>query len=53
LDVSDRIKLSIIGEATVLEAITKHEELIKGETLTLELVASSGSGEVQISVAKL
>ncbi|MCX6485137.1 MAG: isoleucine--tRNA ligase [Rhodoluna sp.] len=53
LDVSDRIKLSIVGDESVLEAIAKHEELIKGETLALELVSSAGSGEVQISVAKL
>jgi isoleucyl-tRNA synthetase len=53
LDVSDRIKLSIVGDESVLAAIAKHEELIKGETLALELVSSAGSGEVQISVAKL
>ncbi len=53
LDVSDRIKLSIVGDESVLEAIAKHEELIKGETLASELVSSAGNGEVQISVAKL
>jgi isoleucyl-tRNA synthetase len=53
LDVSDRIKLSIAGDDATLAAIAAHEELIKSETLTLELVTSSGSGEPQISVAKL
>jgi isoleucyl-tRNA synthetase len=53
LDVSDRIKLTIAGDEATLAAISAHEELIKSETLTLELVTSSGSGEPQISVAKL
>jgi isoleucyl-tRNA synthetase len=53
LDVSDRIKLTIVGDDATLVAISAHEELIKSETLTLELVTSSGSGEPQISVAKL
>ena len=53
LDVSDRIKLSIVGDEAVLNAIASHEELIKGETLTLELSTALGAGEVQISVAKL
>jgi isoleucyl-tRNA synthetase len=53
LDVSDRIRLTIAGDDTALAAIAAHEELIKSETLTLELVTSATSGEVQISVAKL
>lgn len=53
LDVSDRIKLTIAGDDATLTAIAAHEELIKSETLTLELVTSATSGEVQISVAKL
>jgi isoleucyl-tRNA synthetase len=53
LDVSDRIKLTIAGDETTLAAIAAHEELIKSETLTLELVTSKTSDEVQISVAKL
>ena len=53
LDVSDRIKLTIAGDEETLTAIAAHEELIKSETLTLELVTSQASGEVQISVAKL
>ena len=53
LDVSDRIKLTIAGDDATLAAISAHEELIKSETLTLELVTSSGIGEPQISVAKL
>ncbi|MFM2024278.1 MAG: hypothetical protein RLZZ56_291 [Actinomycetota bacterium] len=53
LDVSDRIKLTIAGDEATLVAIAAHEELIKSETLTLELVTSQSSGDVQISVAKL
>ena len=53
LDVSDRIKLTIAGDESVLTAITAHEELIKSETLTLELETSAFSGDLQISVAKL
>jgi isoleucyl-tRNA synthetase len=53
LDVSDRIKLTIAGDETTLAAIATHEKLIKSETLTLELVTSKTSDEVQISVAKL
>jgi isoleucyl-tRNA synthetase len=53
LDVSDRIKLTIAGDEATLAAISAHEELIKSETLTLELVTSQTSGDVQISVAKL
>ena len=53
LDVSDRIKLTIAGDEATLAAITAHEELIKSETLTLELVTSQAAGDVQISVAKL
>ena len=53
LDVSDRIKLTVLGDTATLGAIAAHEELIKAETLTLELVTGSASGEPQISVAKL
>jgi isoleucyl-tRNA synthetase len=53
LDVSDRIKLTIAGDDATLAAIAAHEELIKSETLTLELVTSQASGDIQISVAKL
>ena len=53
LDVSDRIKLTVLGDEATILAIAAHEELIKAETLTLELVTGSASGEPQISVAKL
>jgi isoleucyl-tRNA synthetase len=36
-NVSDRIKLALGANSSVLEAIANHQELIKGETLTLEL----------------
>jgi isoleucyl-tRNA synthetase len=37
LDVSDRIKLVVTSVQDVLDAISSHEELVKSETLTLEL----------------
>ena len=40
LDVSDRIKLSVSGSASVLAAVAAHRELVMGETLALELDAS-------------
>ena len=40
LDVSDRIKLSVTGSASVLAAVAAHRELVMGETLALELEAS-------------
>lgn len=40
LDVSDRIKLSVSGSASVLAAVAAHRDLVMGETLALELDAS-------------
>ena len=42
LDVSDRIKLVVTSVQDVLDAINNHEELVKSETLTLELEAVLG-----------
>jgi isoleucyl-tRNA synthetase len=42
LDVSDRIKLVVTSVQDVLDAINAHEELVKSETLTLELEAVLG-----------
>lgn len=64
LNVSDRIATEISGEKEVLEAIRAHEELVKAETLTLELKLTEGdvsknsvpvgeSQQVLIAVAKL
>ena len=64
LNVSDRIATEIFGEKDVLEAIRAHEELVKAETLTLELkltersasdnsVPVGESQQVSIAVAKL
>ena len=43
LDVSDRIRLSITASAEVLAAIRAFEELVKGETLALELQLVEGA----------
>ncbi|MEY4262818.1 MAG: hypothetical protein RLY88_526 [Actinomycetota bacterium] len=64
LDVSDRIKLTLTAADEVLSAVAEHAELVKSETLTLEIetvsnskpqnaVAVGDNQEVQISVAKL
>jgi isoleucyl-tRNA synthetase len=64
LDVSDRIRLSIEASDDVLAAVAEHSELVKSETLTLELetvtnaalinaVAVGDGQQVQVSVTKL
>jgi isoleucyl-tRNA synthetase len=64
LDVSDRIRLSIEASDDVLAAVADHSELVKSETLTLELetvtnaalinaVAVGDGQQVQVSVTKL
>ena len=45
LDVSDRIKLVLTSVQAVLDAVATHEELVKSETLTLELVTALGDVE--------
>jgi isoleucyl-tRNA synthetase len=62
-DVSDRISTTLTAEKDVLDAIKTHEELVKNETLTLDLVLTEStnldspvsvgeSQQVQIAVAK-
>ncbi len=41
-DVSDRIKLVVTSSQSVLDAIKAHEDLVKSETLTLELELAIG-----------
>ena len=41
-DVSDRISLTVTAQESVLAAIRTHEELVKAETLTLELTLEIG-----------
>jgi isoleucyl-tRNA synthetase len=64
LDVSDRIRLTLEAAEDVLAAVAAHSELVKSETLTLELetaissalsnpVAVGDGQQVQVSVAKL
>jgi isoleucyl-tRNA synthetase len=50
LDVSDRISLTISASADVLSSVSSHAELVKSETLTLEL-ALVESGELQNAVS--
>jgi isoleucyl-tRNA synthetase len=45
LDVSDRIKLVVTSVQDVVDAIATHEELVKSETLTLELETTLGDVE--------
>jgi isoleucyl-tRNA synthetase len=51
LDVSDRIKLTVTGDAALLAATETHQALVKSETLALELELVSG--EPNISVVRL
>lgn len=64
LDVSDRIRLTISADVAVLADVTTHAELVKSETLTLELAlvetaeldnaVSVGDNQlVAVAVAKL
>jgi len=64
LDVSDRISTTLAATKDVLDAVKSHEELVKNETLTLEIsyresaslsgaVAVGDNQQVQISVVKL
>jgi isoleucyl-tRNA synthetase len=64
LDVSDRIATTLQATKDVLDAVAAHEELVKNETLTLEItynesaslsnaVAVGENQQVQISVVKL
>ena len=64
LDVSDRIRLAISADAAVLADVTTHAELVKSETLTIELdlvestdldnAVSVGDNQlVAVAVAKL
>jgi isoleucyl-tRNA synthetase len=45
-DVSDRIKLSVTADESVLAAISAHQELVMSETLTLELISINGAASV-------
>jgi isoleucyl-tRNA synthetase len=52
LDVSDRINLSVTASAEVIEAVNNHAELIKGETLSLELSAKVGDAAGGVEVGE-
>ena len=50
---SDRIRTTVTAVATVLEALLANAELVKTETLTLELATvPAESGESRIAVEK-
>jgi len=51
LDVSDRIKLAVTGDAALLAATETHQALVKSETLALELELVAG--EANVSVVRL
>jgi isoleucyl-tRNA synthetase len=64
LDVSDLIATALVAVKDVLDAVKTHEDLVKNETLTLEIsysesaslsnaVAVGDNQQVQISVVKL
>jgi isoleucyl-tRNA synthetase len=42
-DVSDRIKLTLKADDNVLAAVAEHSELVKSETLTVELETISST----------
>lgn len=65
LDVSDRIRLTVDGDAQVVEAVAAHRELVAGEVLAIELQVPAApaegahaaaekvaGGSVTVSVAK-
>ena len=66
LEVSDRIRLTVDGDAQVVAAVTAHRELVSAEVLALELEAPAApadgaheasekvtGGTVRVSVAKI
>jgi isoleucyl-tRNA synthetase len=54
LNVSDRIRTSVTAVQSVLDALQANAELVKTETLTLELeTVPAHSGEPRIGVEKV
>ncbi|WP_026530769.1 isoleucine--tRNA ligase [Haematomicrobium sanguinis] len=57
LQVSDRIVTRLVGPSSVMEAVQAHAELVKGETLSVELVleaagaGAEGKTNVKVRVA--
>ena len=51
LDVSDRIKLTVTGDVALIAAAESHQDLLKAESLALELELLAG--ETTISVVRL
>ena len=49
LDVTDRIKLTITGDAEVIKAAQQHEGYIKNEVLAIEMSVTEGCGEVDLN----
>ena len=48
LDVSDRIKLTVTGDETLLAATSTHKALVMSETLALELELVAGDSAVSV-----
>jgi isoleucyl-tRNA synthetase len=55
LNVSDRIRTTVQAGQDVLDALSANAELVKGETLSLELetVLATDSAEPAVTVAKV
>ena len=49
LEVTDRIKLTIAGDAEVAAAANTHAEYIKNEVLAVEFAVTEGCGEVDLN----
>jgi isoleucyl-tRNA synthetase len=52
LDVSDRIHLTVTAPVEVVEAFEAHRELVVGETLAIEAVATVGAAPTSVQVAR-
>lgn len=45
LEVSDRIRLTLTGDATAVAAVEAHRDLVAGETLAVDLAVAEGPGD--------
>src|SRR5690606_7390411 len=52
LDVSDRIRLEVVGPVEVVDAFGTHRELVMAETLAVEADASVGAAPTVVHVSR-